>query len=121
MRDSDRGSFCKYGSRHAARTFRTAAAAALAAAAVALAACASKPTERELHANLVEDLQAEGLSAVEAEQFADCAAPKLLEELSASSLNAIIDDGAEHAKMGAEDAGLGDAILIECAKKVLGG
>lgn len=121
MRDSSCGSLGECGSRRAARTVRTAAAAALAAAVVVLAACASKPSERVLHANLVEDLQAEGLSAVEANQFADCAVPRLLEELSASSLNAIIDDGADQATMGAEDAGLGDAILIDCAEQVLGG
>lgn len=121
MRDGGCGSPDKIGSRRVARTIQAGAAVAIAAAVVALVACASKPSERMLHANLVEDLKAEGLSSTQAIQFADCATPKLLDELSASSLNAIIDDGAEEAKMGAEDAGLGEAIMIECAEEVLGG
>ena len=88
--------------------------------ALALTGC-SKPSESDLHKNLVEDFKGEGIPDEQATKIADCAAPKLHKELGASSLNTIIDDGVVGAKVDKDDADAGDKILEDCAKTAMGG
>lgn len=101
------------------RMKKYAAAAMLAVPALILTGC-SKPAEQDLHKNLVEDIKAEGVPEEQATAIADCAAPKLHEELSASSLETIIEDGAVGAMIDADDADAGDKILEDCMNDVVG-
>lgn len=101
------------------RMKKYAAVAMLAVPALVLTGC-SKPSEQDLHKNLVEDIEAEGLPTDQATTIADCAAPKLHEELSASSIETIIDDGAVGAMIDADDAEAGDKILEDCMSETLG-
>lgn len=102
------------------RMKKYAAVAMLAVPALVLTGC-SKPSEQDLHKNLVEDIKAEaGLADDQAEGIADCAAPKLHEELSASSIETIIEDGAIGAMIDEDDAKAGDKILEDCIADVIG-
>lgn len=101
------------------RSKKYAAVAMLAVPALILTGC-SKPSEADLHKNLVEDIQSEGLGEDEATQIADCATPKLHEELSASSIETIIEDGAIGAVIEADEAKAGDEILEKCLDEVMG-
>lgn len=101
------------------RIKKYAAVAMLAVPALILTGC-SKPSEADLHKNLVEDVQEQGLPEDQATTFADCATPKLHEELSASSIETIIEDGAVGAMIDEDDAKAGDKIITDCLNEVTG-
>ncbi|MFV0535550.1 MAG: hypothetical protein ACK5MR_18150 [Cumulibacter sp.] len=86
-------------------------------AAAVLGGCASKPAESDLRARIIEDLSAT-VAEDDAVAFADCVAPKLHQELSASSLDEIVDDGIGGAYIDEDDADTGDEIIEECADQV---
>lgn len=94
------------------------ASAALVIAPMMLLAGCSKPSQDEVHKNLVEDAKGIGATDEQATAFADCAAPKLHEELSASSLNTLIDEGVENAKVAEDDADAGTKIIDECLTEI---
>lgn len=81
---------------------------------ILLAGC-SKPDEGKIHDKLVKEGTSEGLDKGQATKFADCAAPKLHDKLSASSLNTFLKDGIG-AKIKADDADTGSDIIENCAK-----
>jgi len=89
----------------------------LAAPMILLAGC-SKPDEGKVHAKLVSEGTKEGLTKDQATKFADCAAPKLHDKLSASSLNTFLDDGIG-AKIKESDADTGSDIIEDCAKSAV--
>ena len=84
---------------------------------ILLAGC-SKPDEGKIHDKLVKEGSSLGLDKDQANKFADCAAPKMHDELSASSLNTFIDKGFG-SKVKKEDADKGDKIIEDCGKKVV--
>ncbi len=94
------------------------ASAALVIAPMMLLAGCSKPSQDELHKSLVEDATSVGATEDQATAFADCAAPKLHEELSASSLNTLIEDGMGEAKVAEDDADAGDKIINDCLTEI---
>ena len=89
----------------------------LAAPMILLAGC-SKPDEGKVHDKLVKEGTAQGLDKDQANKFADCAAPKLHDKLSASSLDTFVDDGIG-AKIEKDDAADGSKIIESCAKDVV--
>ncbi|GAB3310914.1 hypothetical protein EK0264_11020 [Epidermidibacterium keratini] len=93
------------------------ASAALVIAPMMLLSGCSKPSQDEIHAKLVEDASALQLSGDDATAFADCAAPKLHEELSRSSLNTYLEDGME-AEVAQDDADKSNKILEDCYNEV---
>lgn len=100
------------------RARNLASAAVLCVLVVGLTGC-NKPKESVVHSSVVEDLEGQGLSREQATQVAECAVPKLYEQLSATSLEAIVDDGIEDAMIDEEDAENGRAIFDECLAEVM--
>ncbi|GAB3310909.1 hypothetical protein EK0264_11025 [Epidermidibacterium keratini] len=97
------------------------AAAALVVAPMMLLAGCSKPSQDELHKSLVDDAEAQGAPPEVATAFADCAAPKLYEELSASSLNTIVENGlGPDTKVSEDDKKAGDKIVADCVTEAGG-
>ncbi len=88
----------------------------LAAPMILLAGC-SKPDEGKVHDKLVKEGASEGLNPDQATKFADCAAPKLHDKLSASSLDTFVKDGIG-SKIKKEDADTGSKIIEDCAKSL---
>lgn len=79
-----------------------------------------KPSIEEVRSRLVNDGVSQGLTSAQAFIFADCAAPKFYDGLSADSLAAFIDEGLG-THVASADAATGNAIIKECAKAVTGG
>ncbi|WP_158716291.1 hypothetical protein [Blastococcus sp. Marseille-P5729] len=87
--------------------------------ALALAGC-SKPSESEVHGAVVEMLEKQGATPEQAKAYADCAAPKMVDKISRTGLNNIIEDGST-AKGTDDDVDEMSAIDQECSAEVLGG
>lgn len=79
-----------------------------------LAAGCSKPSESKLHDKLVSEAKSKGASDGQANTFADCAAKKMYDGLSASSLDTFIKSGLS-SKVAKGDADKGNKILGDCA------
>lgn len=79
-----------------------------------LAAGCSKPSQSKVHDKLVSEAKAEGASDTQANTFADCAAKKMYDGLSASSLDTFIKSGL-NSKVAKGDADKGNKILSDCA------
>lgn len=86
--------------------------------ALALTGC-SKPSEAEVHDAVEKMMTDAGLTADQAKQYADCAAPKMVDQLSRSGLNNIVEDGVD-AKGTDEDLDEMTAIADECQKAITG-
>lgn len=87
--------------------------------ALALTGC-SKPSESEVHGAVVEMLEGQGATPEQAEAYADCAAPKMVDKLSRTGLNNIIEDGST-AKGTDDDVDEMTTIDKECTDEVMGG
>lgn len=79
-----------------------------------LAAGCSKPSESKVHDKLAAEAKSEGASDTQANKFADCAAKKMYDALSASSLDTFIKSGL-NSKVAKSDADKGNKILTDCA------
>lgn len=86
--------------------------------ALALTAC-SKPSESEVHDAVVKIMTDQGADKDQAEAYADCAAPKMVDKVSRTGLNNLVDDGKE-AKGTDDDVDAMSEIDKTCTDEVLG-
>lgn len=89
----------------------------LAAPMILLAGC-SKPDEGKVHDKLVKEVTSKGMDKDQAKKFADCAAPKMHDKLSASSLDTFVKDGIG-SKIEKDDAKTGSKIIEDCGEDAL--
>ena len=95
---------------------------ALIAAPMILLAGCSKPSEAEVHKKIVSEATKSGVDKATAEKAAGCMAPKMVDKLSASSLDTIIEKGISGSvKVKASDADAANKIIDDCQKEVMGG
>lgn len=94
---------------------------ALAVSPLLVAGCsASKPSVDEVHTAVVKLFKTQGGSGIsdsQAEAFADCAAPKFYDELSADTLNELVQKGVD--RQGDSEDAAAEKIPQECAKEVV--
>lgn len=82
---------------------------------------ASKPSQADVRTatvKLIKSTGGSGISQSQAEAFADCAAPKFYDQLSADTLNELVDKGA-NGKGDSDDKAAANKISQECAKEVV--
>lgn len=84
-----------------------------------LTACSSPPPEADVHKAVVDTLVGQGAPEDLAQKFADCATPKMMDQISAKGLNNIVDDGID-AKGTEEDLDDMKAITSECQSAMTG-
>lgn len=90
-----------------------------------LAACGGKPSEGEIKDKLMEMYASVGLPEEQAEQVADCAAPKMEDQLSGDTLDELMELDAkdiasnDDPKISEEDDEKLDAIFDECGEAVM--
>lgn len=85
--------------------------------AIALTAC-SKPSEKEVHDAVVKMIEKQGADHDQAEAYADCAAPKMVDKISRTGLNNIVEDGTD-AKGTDDDVSEMEKIDSTCTDEVL--
>lgn len=91
-----------------------------------LAACGGKPSEGEINDKLMDMYTTIGLPEEQAQQVADCAAPKMEDELSSDTLDKFMDlDTSDLASndvpdISSEDEAKLDEIFNECGEEVTG-
>lgn len=92
----------------------------------ALAACGGKPSEGEINDKLMDMYSSVGLPEEQAKQVADCAAPKMEDELSSDTLDKFMDldtkdiVGNDVPDISSEDEEKLDEIFNECGEAVTG-
>lgn len=86
---------------------------------VALAACGGKPAEADLREVMVESLIDSGATEAQANAYADCAAPRMHDELKADTLEKIIEDPMGTKMVAEGDVSKYEAIDNDCTEEAL--
>lgn len=100
------------------RIKKYAAVAMLAVPALILTGC-SKPSEADLHNAIETALVDSGATEEQAAAYADCAAPKMHDELGSDTLEKILEDPMSDKMVDADDADAAAKIDSDCTDKVL--
>ncbi|MFV0535549.1 MAG: hypothetical protein ACK5MR_18145 [Cumulibacter sp.] len=102
------------------RVKKFAAVAMMAVPVLALSACGGKPPEGDLHKAIESALVEAGAEEADAAAYADCAAPKMHEELSGDTLEKIIENPMGNKMVDQDDVAPYNDIDQACQEEVLG-